>query len=394
MFRRVRFAFLNFRSVVLAGFGLMAAPLGIGCESPDPDLTPLEAGADAAATGGDAVTAEAADAADAAPTCPEIEALTPLPGDASCRPRPGDYTPGAADAWPACISDDGVYHPFNTSISSVARVDAFERIAALLRFGGSKLPTPAEFIEAKAIFAEDQGLGSRVERREDEHYPAAPAACNTLTPEQLAVYPERCVGPARLLPLVNAAFADGVAGKEPRENVARLEAALLWFMYLSPHKEARTCLSKVDDCDSSWAYYTGGDAPSAGKGFARYVRARSPDTHAAIWNGVLAVRCWRDLDNPTGAATNVTLRDQAVAQLDRGLARGLAVIVRQRVTDRLCHGSWAGTRILGAALDREAAARDPSKAAALRAELAKTDPTTVDEKAALAAIDALFPCAY
>jgi len=377
---------------------LWLALLAVACESSDPELTPLDSGADAGAdtattdtlvVGGDADAA-----ADTGPICPSTEAVVPLPDDPSCKPKTGDFVPGTDDGWPVCISDDALYHPFTTSISSVARVDAFERIAAKLGFGTSKAPTATEFVEAKAIFAEDQGLGSRVERREDEHYPAAPGACNTLTPEQLAMHSDRCVGPAKLLPLVNAAFADGAAGTEPRENAARLEAALLWFLYVSPYKEARTCSSKLDDCDSSYAYYTGGDAMSAGKGFARYVRARSPQTHAAVWNGVLAVRCWRDLDNPTGAAADLAQRDKAVAQLDRAMHRGLTVIVRQRITQRLCNSSWIGTRILGAVLDREATARDATKAAVLRSELAKTDPAAVDEKALLAALDTLFPCAY
>lgn len=377
---------------VLLAFALLAS----ACESADPELTPLDGGTtDAVADVADSSPSDSAGSdAETGPTCPSTETIVPLADDASCKPKAGDFVPGTDDGWAACISDDATYHPFTTSISSVSRVDAFERIASKLGFGTDKAPTPTEFVEAKAIFAEDQGLGSRVERREDEHYPAAPAACNTLTPEQLALNPDRCVGPVKLLPMVNTAFAEGAAGKDARENAVRLEAALLWFLAVSPFKEARTCLSKVDDCDSSWAYYTGGDAPAGGKGFARYVRARSPQTHAAVWNGVLAVRCWRDLDNPTGAATDVTLRDKAVTQLDRAMTRGLAVIVRQRVTQRLCNSSWVGTRILGAVLDREAQARDATKAAVLKAEFAKTDPATVDEKALLAALDALFPCAY
>ncbi|MBI2389548.1 MAG: hypothetical protein HYV09_08125 [Deltaproteobacteria bacterium] len=371
------------RSIVML---VAACALTLGCEAADPEPRPLLPATDADAP----IDAPL----DADPSCSKVEELAPLADDPACQPNPGDYVPAADDGWPVCISDDGAYHRFNASISSVTRIDAFERIAGALGFGTDVAPTPADFVDAKAIFAEDQGLGSRVERREDEHYPAPPAACNTLPAEQLALYADRCVGPAKLVPVLNAAFADGVAGRSPRAAADRIEAALLWFLYLSPFKEARTCATKVDDCDSSYAYYTGGDPKEQGKGFARYVRARSPQTHAAIWNGILAVRCWRDLDNPTGAAADLATRDKAVAQLDRALTRGLAVIVRQRVARRLCGASWSGTRMLGAVLDREATARDAGRAAILRAELAKSDPSTVDEKALVAALDGLFPCAY
>jgi hypothetical protein len=54
----------------------------------------------------------------------------------------------------------------------------------------------------------------------------------------------------------------------------------------------------VADCDSSWGYYTVGverDAP-AQQTFARYVRALEPATHQRVWDGLLAVHCWRELD--------------------------------------------------------------------------------------------------
>lgn len=366
-------------------FGVLAMALLIGCESEDPELVTRDSGAttpiDAATDGGD--------------VCSGAERVTPLPDDPTCKPRPTDYRPGAADdGWTmACISDDNAYHRFSESISTITRVAAFDEIAKLLGFGTDKVPTRDDFIAARVVFSADQGLGSRVERREDEHYPPGPKACNDMTPSELAMYRDRCAGPAKILPIINAAFTAGGKGEEPRANADRMEAALLWFLYISPFKEARTCTNTVNDCDSSYAYYTG-DAPrSDGRGFARYVRARSKQTHDAIWDGILAVRCWRDLDNPTGAAMNLTLRDQAVDQLDRAMTKGLAVIVRQRVERRACGSSWLGTQLLGAVLDREATARDPAKAAILRAELAK-DAAAVDEKTLLGALDALFPCAW
>lgn len=377
----------------------LAACMLFACESADPIAAPIDTGApyivDSVAT--DTATAiEVGDASDdAAPVCSGAEVIAPLPDDPTCKPRAGDYRPGAADdGWAMCISDDNVYHRFSDSISTIARVTAFDQIAEKLGFGTDKAPTGEDFLAARTIFSADQGLGSRVERREDEHYPAGPKACSAMTADELAMNKDRCAGPAKILPIVNGAFADGAMGKDGRANADRLEGALLWFLYLSPFKEARTCATTVADCDSSFAYYTGGALRTDGNGFARYIRTRSKQTHDAIWDGILAVRCWRDLDNPTAAAMDLAMRDRAVNQLDRAMTRGLSVIVRQRVARRLCGSSWLGTQILGAVLDREATVRDAAKAAVLRTELAKSDPTTVDSKLLLGALDALFPCAW
>jgi len=371
---------------------LLVASSLLACEAADPELVARDAANEDSSVADTAIASDS----DVAPACTPSEVITPFADDPACKPKSGDYVPGSADdGWPVCISDDNTYHRFSSSIGSLTRIAAFDDIAQRLGFGTDGLPTPDDFLAARATFSTDQGLGSRVERREDEHYPPAPAACNTLSADQQKTYADRCVGPVKILPIINAAFADGAMGKEPRANADRIEAALLWFLVLSPFKEARTCSTTVNDCDSSYAYYTGGDAREAeGKGFARYVKARSNQTHDAIWNGLLAVRCWRDLDNPTGAATDLTMREKAVTQLDRALTKGLAVIVRQRITRRSCGSSWLGTQILGGVLDREATARDATRAAILRTEFGKSDPGAVDEKALAGTLDAIFPCAY
>ena len=43
---------------------------------------------------------------------------------------------------------------------------------------------------------------------------------------------------------LNKAFADGASGNEPLANAARVEAGLLWFLYVSTYKEANSCASK------------------------------------------------------------------------------------------------------------------------------------------------------
>jgi len=320
-----------------------------------------------------------------------------------CAPLPGDYTPREAgsstDTWPPCISDDNAYHPIEATIGTIARIASFEQIADLL-WRRADAPAPEDFTAARVIYVEPNGLDSRIQRREDLHYPAVPAGEGVCTdpgvPER---YPDRCVGPARILPIVNDAFAQGTAGIDPRVQAARLEAAFLWFLYVSSYKEAHTCTETPRDCDSAWAYYTGGEPREGGLGLSRYVREREVETHDRVWDGLLAVRCWKNLDHETGVSTDLALRDRAIAQLDRALLRGVALVVRDRfdvlaaaTTDEVQRAAWAFLQILGGVLDREATARDPAAAAVLRAELARPDPAAVDVPAAREALDALFPC--
>jgi hypothetical protein len=326
----------------------------------------------------------------------EDDGEVPVP----CEPLATDYQPRTGtDEWPACISDDNTYHQIGASISTVARIAAFEQIADLL-WRRATPPGPADFTNARVSYTETNGLDSRVQRREDLHVPAVPAADGACTDAGVpALYPDRCAGPARILPILNQAFADGTAGTDPLVNAARIEAALLWFLYLSPYKESYTCTDTPADCDSAWAYYTGGEDRSAGLGLASYVGALDTETHDRIWDGLLAIRCWKNLDNETGVSTDTDTRDRARAQMDRALIRGVALIVRERfddlraaTTDEERRADWAFLTILGGVLDREAVVRDPTAAGVLRTELARSDPAAVDIDAAQEAIDLLFPC--
>ncbi|MBK8010699.1 MAG: hypothetical protein IPK13_05075 [Deltaproteobacteria bacterium] len=317
----------------------------------------------------------------------------------ACPASPDDYQPRAAasalDTWPACISDDNDYHVINPSISTVARVAAFEEIARRL-WADNRLPSVQDFVDARVLYAQDQGLDSRVQRREDVHFEVAPEPCSSVgIPEQ---YPDRCVGPAKLLPILNDAFARGAQGDRPAVQAGRIEAALVWFLYVSVLSEVRSCTTKPQDCDSAWAYYSGGEPRDAPLGLARMIRALGSATHDRAYDGVLAVRCWRNLDNETGTANNLTLRDRAGSQLDRAMLRGLALIVRQRVTELRCSqgdvldARWAFLTTLAPFLDRAARERLPSEAEVLARELSAADPSMVDVERTVGAIDALFPC--
>lgn len=348
----------------------------------------------------DPVASDAGARLDAAVADAMVDAQPPADANPACQPLVTDYQPrsngSASDGWAACISDDNIYHPIDLSISTVARVAGFEQIATLL-FGGDA-PSPQDFIDARLIYLTDNGLESRVSRREDEHYPPAPSACRDLSAAALAAYPDRCVGPVKIQPLLNLAFSEGASGISPERNARIIEAGLLWFLYVSVHKEATTCASAPRDCDSSYAYYTGGEDRSGGLGLARDVRGLAVETHDRIWDGILAVRCWRDLDNPTGPAMNLALRDQAIAQLDRALLAGLSSILVDR-TQRLRSevgvaraADWRAVQLLGAVLDRDARERDATAADTLKAALANLDPSGPVLDAIEDSLASLYPC--
>ncbi|MDP2270352.1 MAG: hypothetical protein Q8K32_06430 [Archangium sp.] len=317
----------------------------------------------------------------------------------TCQPLATDYTPrvsnSSTDTWPACISDTNTFTPITPNISSIARITAFEDIATLLWRDGV-LPTPQAFVDARVAYAIDQGLDSRVQRREDLHYAAAPSACSTAgIPEQ---FPDRCAGPSKLLPILNDSFARGAMGQTPRLHAARIEAALVWFLYLSSLSEVVSCTTRPQDCDSCWAYYTGGTTRDAPLGLAKMIRALGPETHDRAYDATLAVRCWRNLDNETTLAADLSRRDLAFAQLDRALLRGVALVLRQRVSELSCttgevrDARFAFFKTLAPLLDRAARERNVASADVLVREAAEASAAEVDVTAVTSALDALFPC--
>jgi hypothetical protein len=246
-----------------------------------------------------------------------------------------------------------------------------------------------------------------VQRREDEHYPpavdatGAEASCRDAGIPDLPENYDRCVGPAQILPLLNDAFAGGMTGTDPELNAARIEAALLWFLYTSVFKEATTCADAPADCDSSYAYYTGaaGDVPrDAGIGMSRYVRAADVGADEATWDAELANRCWRDLLDAGSIGDGVEHHDRSMAQLDRALDRDLAVIVSARTIQMDAAASvwvaahWEAIRILGRALGRAATAVDATLAGDLADALDVEDPAAADTAAIRELLEQLFPC--
>ena len=175
-----------------------------------------------------------------------------------------------------------------------------------------------------------------------------------------------CVGPASMHPLITNAFVAGSTG-ETLVSAAKVETGLLWFMYVSTHKEGYSCKGKAKDCDSAWAYYGAQETVDGAVGLARYVREVSVEQHQDIFNAILAIRCWRESDSGETAIDD-ELHAQVLAQLDRALDRGIGQILMNRM-ERLrtessadAEASKAFLGILGPTTHRASSAFDAALA--------------------------------
>lgn len=386
---------------LLAGLAcslLLVSPVGCGDDSaPDDAGRPPDSGARDGGPGVDA-DVDAGPDTDAGPTggarCEGLVAEPPTP---ECTTPAEDYVPGADDTWDPCISDDGEYHRIEPTISTIARVMAFERLRAAI-FDPTRDPSPDEMLAARMIYQEEEGLDSRVARRYDPHV-EVPDGTDCSLPGVPEAFPDYCVGPGTLQPTILDALAAGIAGEggPSRLHAARVEGALLWMLYVSSYKEATTCVSVAKDCDSAYAYYTGGEPAFGGIGLSADVARAYPAAHMAAWHGALALRCWRDLD-PAVPAEDLELAARARAQYDRALLAGVAAVARERLV-QACETTGSESayhfevaRLLARALSREAAARDAAAAAPLLSLAAAEGPDGVDVAGAVDAIDAMFDC--
>lgn len=347
--------------------------------------------------------------------------VVPDAGPLSCQPLKGDYAPGASDAWSKCSFDDGTYHKIMATIGSAARVQAFEDMAELL-FTPKVDPSVDDFKNAylKYIGAgggEEQSIESRIKRRYDPHFGVSPDedpvngidchdVITTDANPAVAENPDYCVGAGILKPIVDAAFeaAADAADTDPRRlHAARIEGALLWLFYASAYKESESCTDTPEDCDSSWAYGNGAKDKGKEIGLAGRIRALDPETADRIWNGNLAVGCWREIDK-TGAELNLTydsidrnLRDKSRDQADRALLDGVALVVSDTLSQaKTASGDVANyhiamVQVLGRALYRQMGEDSPTDEATLKAALDAKAPTDTQLDAAIAAIDNVFP---
>jgi len=258
-----------------------------------------------------------------------------------------------------------------------------------LLWGKAANPVVDDFVDAQLIFVEDGGLGSRVGRRYDAHVTAPAGADCRDAPE---ASPDYCVGPVQILPLINADFDAGIRGEgHVLEHSVRLQASLLWFFYVSTYKESRTCFAAAKDCDSSWAYFGAGDTMDADAvGLGGVIKAIAPEAYGPIFEALLAVRCWRDLDSGD-VAEDAALFEQATAQLDTALDYGYSQIILFELQLAAAQ-TWSALQILGPSFDRAARAIDPAAADRLAAFWASDGSDLAARTAAAADLEALFPC--
>jgi hypothetical protein len=296
----------------------------------------------------------------------------------------GDFKPGTDDAFGACAADDGTYHPVDPSISSVARTQALEAITALLSTPTAD-PSPDDFLAARKLYDEDEGLGSRVARRYDPHYqPKADADCRDA--DSVRQNPDYCVGPAKLEPILRSALNAGYEGRDPRFNAGRVEGALYWFSAVSTYKETLTCAEEnPKDCDSAYGYF---DGAGLGIGLGGAMAEADLQAYARAARGALAISCFRELD-PAVPAQNGALRDRARAQLDRAVLEGVIAVLLARIDAvAAAEGDAARfhwgfvTAFLGAVQSqtfRAEGAREPIDAARAAASPAEVDLTTLKD---------------
>lgn len=358
----------------------------------DDDASPLDAGRD------DGATEDGATEDGGLACAPREPSAFPDPG--ACVARADDFAQCTDDGWSACVSDSGEYTRIQDSISTIARVRAYESIATLL-FDPTRDPTAEDFLDARAIYQEDEGLDSRVVRRYDVNV-SVPDGTDCTLDGVPAMFPEYCIGPSTLQPALLDAFARGAMDEAPtRLQAARIEGTLLRFLAVSVTKESLTCTTAAKDCDSAYAYYTGGETAlgetmRGGIGLAGVIAEVDPYAHDRVWDGILAVRCWRDLD-PAETATNTTLRDRARAQVARALTDGAAAIVAARLRvvattsgdEQAYH--WTMLQSFAPYLLPFYSEASASDAAALETALESATPPA-DAVALADAIDATFAC--
>ncbi|MDP3278233.1 MAG: hypothetical protein Q8Q09_23805 [Deltaproteobacteria bacterium] len=327
-------------------------------------------------------SAEAASDADASDVATDVVSN-------ACMPASTDFQPRSAGArmapWDQCmaVTSAETFPVFNAAPSASARmraVDVLDRPGGF--FDPTRDPTPDEFAPTMPPVGMDTsanglltstGIATRYQRRADEHY-APPAGLVLDSTYQDFCGPaanwmahrDYCTSPATLNPVLTASLANGMGGGATPSRVfaARIQGTLQWWTYMSTYKEALTCAPVVADCDAAFGYYTGGSARSeaAQYGLARSLLALGTpgrEAHDRIWDGLLAVRCWRDLDGgrttPPVAATNEALREQVRTQLDRALTRGIVLLTQARLrsfastdgdamraAERQAHAAWIG----------------------------------------------------
>ena len=81
----------------------------------------------------------------------------------------------------------------------------------------------------------------------------------------------------------------GQAGTKPLVQAARIEAALLWFFYLSVSSEIWTCsFDDIEDCDAAWGLLQRRPRPRSADWPGAYFASLHQETYDRGFDGVLA----------------------------------------------------------------------------------------------------------
>lgn len=341
----------------------------------------------------------------------------------ACMKQEKDYTqnPNTRDMtlWGVSCSADTSSNFSSVSSESpadvIAQMDALERIRTVLE---NASVSKQRFIEAENEYKEPNGIQTALARVADYHdtqYPLGKAdTCliKPITNECASV----CVGTTQIEPIIQEAFAQAKSGNNLYVQAARLDAALLWFNYVSIYASMYLGRENPQGIDSARAYYAGGQTPSgAGIGISKYFKQLKPltlsqgqTTDEKVWDGLRALRCWREklgdstpVVNPIDDSENDTRWKAARDQTDRALLAGIAAIVQMRLTNLINEkeaevksAHWAFVQTLGRFLLRAAenAAPDTDGATLLENELMKTDAAQVNASEILTAFQNEFPC--
>jgi hypothetical protein len=449
------------KRVVLTSIGIC---LLAACEMPRPgndvqqqdatqdivlsDIVPMpDVAADSAPDASEA-EAGATDASDAAANADSADVMPPP----ACPTAASDFQPRTAMGtwaapWSMCqaVSMANAYPYFSMSASAPGRVRTLGALEGAGRFfDPTRDPTPSEFAgtgaDAGAAAAADlftnSGVATRYQRRADEHYAAPMGLALNSTYQDFCggmsdggMYSDYCTGPMSLNSVHTRALENGFMGVAPtRVHAAKIQAAYQWWLYISAYKESLTCAPVSADCDSAAGYYTGGaNRDSATQyGLARELLTLGDtgrEAHDRIWDALLAVRCWRDMDGgrpsdggATSPASNEALREQARTQLDRALTRGVVMILQSRLRafastdanparalERQAHAAWLGVvgPLFANGLERwsrgwwasQRASANAAVVARVVTELRAGEMmTTTQAGRASADLEALFPC--
>lgn len=421
----------------LVAVSIGTAVAAIGCENPNPTPTDAAVVQNDAFSNDDAFSPETPDA-----NTPIDAAMASCMGPATDFPGASDYACPTVRAALTAMPDAFPY--VLEPPSAAARGAAFHQMRTNGFFDYSRDPAPADFVTTQDLYiGGGEGLASRCERRFDPHFPMP----SSMPGEMLRICqdetiwranPQFCIGPSSLNPVIIDNIARGQmndASEPLRNRAARIEASLLWFLHVSAYKEALTCISVfpggdggTDDCDSAWGYYTGGADRTSGIGYAALVHELEPSTHDAIWNGLLGIRCWREMDPSDPAMVDpyaidtpqLAFFERAHAQEDRALDRGIAVVLMDRLrtlqsttgleqqahlvflrTILAPHEALTITDAMGmtttypagpSLYDRTIRAVSATDADFIAAEIAKPV-DMIDIDGIIARIDAAFPCA-